>query len=255
MLLPLRSWSLEFYLFMKGIEVSKYFVSSGFAFIHANSLSDIVAVEAIPVDRIDPNLVQKGLASSPRGLARPPQIWRRLKHKLAPMFTVLWTLQSQGSTWWGNKIFPSFLLLFSKRLRTVASVNGKSFRLCSGLLIRYPLKSFELFFFFWILAFVNLNRLSSILEYCLISESILEYCLISELDCWLLEYRTIYIGDHSVTGAPPSPWRHCNEVHQNTGPTYGIGACLPNNSTWFPFSTVDTVSQKIHKTTRCAYSF
>lgn len=42
--------------------MSKYFVSSGFAFIHANSLSDIVAVEAISVDRIDPNLVQKGLA-------------------------------------------------------------------------------------------------------------------------------------------------------------------------------------------------
>ncbi|CAA6657198.1 unnamed protein product [Spirodela intermedia] len=45
-----------------GSEVAKYFVSSGFAFVHANSVTDIVAVEAIPVDQIDPALVQKGLA-------------------------------------------------------------------------------------------------------------------------------------------------------------------------------------------------
>ncbi|KAJ8506314.1 hypothetical protein OPV22_007200 [Ensete ventricosum] len=46
----------------EGNEVIKYFVSSGFAFVHANSVTDIVAVEAVPVDRIDPSLVQKGLA-------------------------------------------------------------------------------------------------------------------------------------------------------------------------------------------------
>ncbi|KAK1404329.1 ATPase, F1 complex, delta/epsilon subunit [Heracleum sosnowskyi] len=46
----------------EGTDVKKYFVSSGFAFIHANSYADIVAVEAVPVDRIDANLVQKGLA-------------------------------------------------------------------------------------------------------------------------------------------------------------------------------------------------
>ncbi|RWW07792.1 hypothetical protein GW17_00028802, partial [Ensete ventricosum] len=46
----------------EGNEVTKYFVSSGFAFVHANSVTDIVAVEAVPVDRIDPSLVQKGLA-------------------------------------------------------------------------------------------------------------------------------------------------------------------------------------------------
>ncbi|WOL07140.1 hypothetical protein Cni_G15877 [Canna indica] len=46
----------------EGNEVTKYFVSSGFAFIHANSVTDIVAVEAVPVDHIDPSLVQKGLA-------------------------------------------------------------------------------------------------------------------------------------------------------------------------------------------------
>ncbi|RWW87412.1 hypothetical protein BHE74_00003767 [Ensete ventricosum] len=46
----------------KGNEITKYFVSSGFASIHANSVTDIVAVEVVPVDHIDPSLVQKGLA-------------------------------------------------------------------------------------------------------------------------------------------------------------------------------------------------
>ncbi|PKA56332.1 ATP synthase subunit delta', mitochondrial [Apostasia shenzhenica] len=46
----------------EGNAVTKYFVSSGFAFIHANSYTDIAAVEAVPLDQIDPSLVQKGLA-------------------------------------------------------------------------------------------------------------------------------------------------------------------------------------------------
>ncbi|XVF51892.1 hypothetical protein PTKIN_Ptkin04bG0220900 [Pterospermum kingtungense] len=46
----------------EGNDVTKYFLSSGFALIHANSVADIVAVEAVPIDRIDPALVQKGLA-------------------------------------------------------------------------------------------------------------------------------------------------------------------------------------------------
>ncbi|KAI4353118.1 hypothetical protein L6164_002090 [Bauhinia variegata] len=45
----------------EGNDVNKYFVSSGFAFIHANSVADIIAVEAVPLDQIDAALVQKGL--------------------------------------------------------------------------------------------------------------------------------------------------------------------------------------------------
>ncbi|KAK4353141.1 hypothetical protein RND71_028659 [Anisodus tanguticus] len=45
----------------EGNDVNKYFVSGGFAFVHANSFADIIAIEAVPLDRIDPNLVQKGL--------------------------------------------------------------------------------------------------------------------------------------------------------------------------------------------------
>ncbi|KAI8545533.1 hypothetical protein RHMOL_Rhmol07G0046900 [Rhododendron molle] len=44
----------------EGDKVVKYFVSSGFAFVHSNSYADII-VEAVPVDQIDPALVQKGL--------------------------------------------------------------------------------------------------------------------------------------------------------------------------------------------------
>ncbi|CAA0834505.1 ATP synthase subunit delta- mitochondrial [Striga hermonthica] len=46
----------------EGNDVTKYFVSGGFTIIHANSVADIAVVEATPVDRIDPNLVQTGLA-------------------------------------------------------------------------------------------------------------------------------------------------------------------------------------------------
>ncbi|KAA3471256.1 ATP synthase subunit delta', mitochondrial-like [Gossypium australe] len=46
----------------EGSETTKYFVSSGFVFIHANSFADIIALEAVPLDWIDANLVQKGLA-------------------------------------------------------------------------------------------------------------------------------------------------------------------------------------------------
>lgn len=46
----------------EGNEVKKYFVSSGFAFIHANCYADVIAIEAVPIEQIDPSLVQKGLA-------------------------------------------------------------------------------------------------------------------------------------------------------------------------------------------------
>lgn len=43
-------------------EVQKYFVSSGFAFVHADSTTDICAVEAVPVEQLDAEAVKKGLA-------------------------------------------------------------------------------------------------------------------------------------------------------------------------------------------------
>lgn len=45
----------------EGTDVKNYFVSSGFAFVHANSVADIVAIEAVPLDRFDPEEVRKGV--------------------------------------------------------------------------------------------------------------------------------------------------------------------------------------------------
>lgn len=41
--------------------VSKYFVSSGFAFVHADSTTDVCAVEAVKLDELDPEAVRGGL--------------------------------------------------------------------------------------------------------------------------------------------------------------------------------------------------
>ncbi|PIN12969.1 Mitochondrial F1F0-ATP synthase, subunit delta/ATP16 [Handroanthus impetiginosus] len=46
----------------EGNEVTKYFISSGFAFVHSNSVADIIAAEAVPIEQVDPSSVQKGLA-------------------------------------------------------------------------------------------------------------------------------------------------------------------------------------------------
>ncbi|KAM7256817.1 hypothetical protein ACFE04_012558 [Oxalis oulophora] len=46
----------------EGSDTTKYFLSSGFAFVHPNSVADIVAIEAVPLDQIDAEQVQKGLA-------------------------------------------------------------------------------------------------------------------------------------------------------------------------------------------------
>ncbi len=42
-------------------DVEKYFVSSGFAFVHADSSADVVAVEAVKLDELDTEAVRAGL--------------------------------------------------------------------------------------------------------------------------------------------------------------------------------------------------
>ncbi|XP_074280049.1 ATP synthase subunit delta', mitochondrial-like [Silene latifolia] len=46
----------------EGNETTKYFISGGFALTHPNSVTDLIAEESVPIERIDPDLVQKGLA-------------------------------------------------------------------------------------------------------------------------------------------------------------------------------------------------
>ncbi len=43
-------------------EIEKYFVSSGFAFVHADSSTDVCAVEAVKLEDLDPEAVRAGLA-------------------------------------------------------------------------------------------------------------------------------------------------------------------------------------------------
>lgn len=57
---PLTSVPLAFPTYVARLE--QYFVSSGFAFVHADSTTDICAVEAVPVEQLDAEAVKKGLA-------------------------------------------------------------------------------------------------------------------------------------------------------------------------------------------------
>ena len=41
--------------------IDKYFVSSGFAFVHADSSTDVCAVEAVKLDELDADAVRSGL--------------------------------------------------------------------------------------------------------------------------------------------------------------------------------------------------
>jgi F-type H+-transporting ATPase subunit delta len=42
-------------------DISKYFVSGGYAFVHNDSTADVVAVEAFKLDELDPDAVRAGL--------------------------------------------------------------------------------------------------------------------------------------------------------------------------------------------------
>merc|ERR1711908_94376 len=42
-------------------DVVKYFVSSGFAFVHADSSAEVCAVEAVELDHLDPQAVKEQL--------------------------------------------------------------------------------------------------------------------------------------------------------------------------------------------------
>ena len=44
------------------MQIEKFFVSSGFAFVHPDSSADVCAVEAVKLDDLDPEAVRAGLA-------------------------------------------------------------------------------------------------------------------------------------------------------------------------------------------------
>ena len=54
--------------------IEKYFVSSGFAFVHADSSTDVCAVEAVKLDDLDADAVRSGLQVRTRGWLNPHQL-------------------------------------------------------------------------------------------------------------------------------------------------------------------------------------
>jgi len=58
--------TLTFYIYICSLMIlyynKQYFVSSGFAFAHADSSVDILAVEAVPVEHLDETVVRKMLS-------------------------------------------------------------------------------------------------------------------------------------------------------------------------------------------------
>lgn len=59
-------------------DVEKYFVSSGFAFVHADSSADVVAVEAVKLDELDTEAVRAGLQVGGSCLLAHRHRWARL---------------------------------------------------------------------------------------------------------------------------------------------------------------------------------
>ncbi len=47
-------------------DIDRYFVSSGFAFVHADSSADVCAIEAVKLDDLDPEAVRSGLQVIPQ---------------------------------------------------------------------------------------------------------------------------------------------------------------------------------------------
>jgi len=47
-----------------GADVSKFFISGGFAFVHGNSVTDVCALEAAPLDQFDQTAVKTALQSA-----------------------------------------------------------------------------------------------------------------------------------------------------------------------------------------------
>jgi F-type H+-transporting ATPase subunit delta len=64
-------------------EVTKYFVSSGFVFVHGNSTLDVCAIEAVPLEDIDPEAVTSGKSSAEAELARVTDEVEKAKAQIA----------------------------------------------------------------------------------------------------------------------------------------------------------------------------
>ncbi|KAL2892590.1 ATP synthase subunit delta' mitochondrial [Bienertia sinuspersici] len=66
----------------QGNQTTKYFVSAGFAFVHPNSVADIITLEAVPINRIDPNMIEKGLAEFSQKLSSATTDYEKAKAQI-----------------------------------------------------------------------------------------------------------------------------------------------------------------------------
>jgi F-type H+-transporting ATPase subunit delta len=64
-------------------DVAKYFVSSGFAFVHANSTLDVCAIEAVSLDDLDQSAVLSGKSDAEAELSRATDEVEKAKAQLA----------------------------------------------------------------------------------------------------------------------------------------------------------------------------
>ena len=64
-------------------DVAKYFVSSGFAFVHANSTLDLCTVEAVPLEDLDPAAVSSGKTDAEAELSRATDEVEKAKAQIA----------------------------------------------------------------------------------------------------------------------------------------------------------------------------
>ncbi|KAK4414314.1 ATP synthase subunit delta', mitochondrial [Sesamum alatum] len=79
----------------EGNEVTKYFISSGFVFVHSNSVTDIIAIEAVPIEQVDPDSVQKYLTEFTQKLSAASTDLEKAKAQIG--VDVLSTLNSSLS--------------------------------------------------------------------------------------------------------------------------------------------------------------
>ena len=96
---------------------SQYFVSSGFAFIHADSTTDVCAVEAVPLEQLNPDSV-KQVTLLPKIRPAPPCTGGRRARRLACLPPrVLLCFQA------GLRLPPSHL--FVSRTQSLADFQAK----------------------------------------------------------------------------------------------------------------------------------
>lgn len=69
-----------------GADVSKYFISGGFAFVHPNATTDVCVLEAAPLDHFDATAVKTSLQAAQvrRAAGRGPRILIHCCMALAP---------------------------------------------------------------------------------------------------------------------------------------------------------------------------